>query len=146
MKGEQMATKAQLQEQIKELQAKNQEIMDSLWKQQEENYKLMETLEEKAGVTMWEHKQLKEENQKLNAELSLLKLKCDRLEREVEYWKSQKTEKPRNERNAGRKCKLSDEQVASVQMMRMQGMSYRKIADQLGYAVGTIHKICSEIK
>lgn len=114
-----------------------------MWKQQEENYKLMETLEEKAGVTMWEHKQLKEENQKLNAELSLLKLKCDRLEREVEYWKSQKTEKPRNERNAGRKCKLSPEQVEKVKEMRLQGASFREIAGQFNCSPGTIYKICS---
>ena len=76
-----------------------------------------------------------------------LKHKSERLEQDIKYIKDVYTgEKTHNERGAGRKSKLSSEQIAEIQSQRRNGISYRKLAEKYDCSAGTIYKVCSEIK
>lgn len=48
--------------------------------------------------------------------------------------------------NLGRKQKFSDDEKATIQLLRLAGNSYRAIAKQMGCSVGTIHKIIKEME
>lgn len=54
--------------------------------------------------------------------------------------------KLKNERNAGRKERFTDDEKVTINMLRLAGNSYRAIAKQMGCSVGTIHKIIKEIE
>ena len=52
--------------------------------------------------------------------------------------------KLKNERGAGRKEMFTEEQMARVKMLRLQGKSYRAIAKDMNCSVATVHKIINE--
>ena len=52
--------------------------------------------------------------------------------------------KIKNERGAGRKERFTEEEKATLKMLRFQGKSYRAIAKELNCSVGTVHKIINE--
>ena len=54
--------------------------------------------------------------------------------------------KLKNERNAGRKERFTDDEKVTINMLRLAGNSYRAIAKQMGCSVGTIHKIIKEME
>ena len=54
--------------------------------------------------------------------------------------------KLKNERNAGRKRKFTDDEKATIQLLRLADNSYRAIAKQMGCSVGTIYNIIKEIE
>ena len=54
--------------------------------------------------------------------------------------------KIKNERGAGRKQKLTNAEIQAIKMYRLQGKSYRAIADMFGCSVGLVHKIINEQK
>ena len=54
--------------------------------------------------------------------------------------------KIKNERGAGRKQKFTDAEIQAIKMYRLQGKSYRAIADMFGCSVGLVHKIINEQK
>lgn len=138
-----MATKTEkLQQEIERLKAENQSLMESLKRAN----KQFDDWREQTDVDPADYMQLKRKCDELVFENSTLKYKCKRLENDVAYWKAKSQDKPHNERNAGRKSKLSEEQIAAAQMMRMQGRSFREIAEHFGCSPATIHKVCSEIK
>lgn len=77
----------------------------------------------------------------------------DNLENEVEQLKVENEklrsngntfQKIKNERNAGRKEKFTEEEKATVKMLRFQNKSYRAIAKELNCSVATVHKIINE--
>ena len=53
-------------------------------------------------------------------------------------------QKIKNERNAGRKRKLSNEEIAIIDKLHLQGKSIRFIAKEMGCSVGLVHKIINE--
>ena len=53
-------------------------------------------------------------------------------------------QKIKNERGAGRKERFTEEEKATVKMLRFQGKSYRAIAKELNCSVATVHKIINE--
>lgn len=53
-------------------------------------------------------------------------------------------QKIKNERNAGRKRKLSNEEIAIIDKLHLQGKSIRFIAKEVGCSVGLVHKIINE--
>ena len=63
------------------------------------------------------------------------------MQNEIEYLKTQINIRC----NLGRKQKFSDDEKATIQMLRLAGNSYRAIAKQMGCSVGTIHKIIKEL-
>lgn len=71
---------------------------------------------------MQEKQDLRLENEKLRAEL----VECKK-----------KLLKGKNERNAGRKSVLTNDVVTRAGMLKMQGKTYRQIADDLGVSEGT---------
>ena len=54
--------------------------------------------------------------------------------------------KIKNERGAGRKPKFTDAEIQAIKLYRLQGKSYRAIADMFGCSVGLVHKIINEQK
>lgn len=52
--------------------------------------------------------------------------------------------KIKNERGAGRKERFTEEEKATVKMLRLQNKSYRAIAKELNCSVATVHKIINE--
>lgn len=50
----------------------------------------------------------------------------------------------KNERGAGRKEKLTQDQKARAKVLRIQGLSYRKIAENMECSVATIYKIINK--
>lgn len=53
-------------------------------------------------------------------------------------------QKIKNERNAGRKERFTEEEKATVKMLRLQNKSYRAIAKELNCSVATVHKIINK--
>ena len=53
-------------------------------------------------------------------------------------------QKIKNERGAGRKERFTEEEKATVKMLRLQNKSYRAIAIELNCSVATVHKIINE--
>ena len=53
-------------------------------------------------------------------------------------------QKIKNERGAGRKERFTEEEKATLKMLRFQGKSYRAIAKELNCSVATVHKIINE--
>lgn len=52
--------------------------------------------------------------------------------------------KLKNERGAGRKERFTEEEKATVKMLRLQNKSYRAIAKELNCSVATVHKIINK--
>lgn len=69
-----------------------------------------------------------------------------KLLKENEELKTNGVQKIKNERNAGRKERFTEEEKATVKMLRLQNKSYRAIADIMDCSVGTVHKIINEQK
>ena len=66
--------------------------------------------------------------------------------KENEELKSNIVQKIKNERGAGRKERFTEEEKATVKMLRLQNKSYRSIAKELNCSVGTVYKIINEQK
>lgn len=60
---------------------------------------------------------------------------------EIEELKKCSVQKIKNERGAGRKSKIDNNIIATVTMLKLQGKSIRKISEEIGLSVGTVHKI-----
>ena len=68
-----------------------------------------------------------------------------KLLKETEELKSNNSvHKIKNERGAGRKERFTEEEKATVKMLRLQNKSYRAIAKELNCSVATVHKIINE--
>lgn len=108
---------------------------------------------------------LKSENERLRVENEQLKEENrDLVEHNLPYWDieqrawekvleeneelkrqlDESVQKIKNERGAGRKPKFTDEEIQSIKMYRLQGKSYKAIADLFNCSVGTIHKLINE--
>lgn len=65
--------------------------------------------------------------------------------KEIEKLKSNNcVQKIKNERNAGRKSKITDDIIRTVKMLKLQNKSVRAIAKEIDLSVGTVQKIISE--
>ena len=67
-----------------------------------------------------------------------------KLLKENEELKSDKVQKIKNERGAGRKERFTIHEKETMKMYRIQGKSIREIADMYNCSVGLIHKIINE--
>lgn len=76
--------------------------------------------------------ELDHENKRLKAELSTIKAKP--------------SERPHNERNAGRKPRITQKQIAEIQMLRAQGMTLQAIQKEMKMSYGLVQKYCKIIK
>ncbi len=68
------------------------------------------------------------------------------LKENEELKSSNNVHKIKNERGAGRKERFTEEEKATLKMLRFQGKSYRAIAKELNCSVATVHKIINEQK
>ena len=58
--------------------------------------------------------------------------------------KNNNVQKIKNERGAGRKERFTEEEKATVKMLRLQNKSYRAIAKEVNCSVATVYKIINE--
>lgn len=65
-------------------------------------------------------------------------------ERIIELESGNCVQKIKNERNAGRKRKFSKEEIATIDMLHLQGKSIRAIANEMNCSVGLVHKLLNE--
>lgn len=99
---------------------------------------------------------IKQENEQLKQELKYaiadkertLRICVEEVEAVENKYKQQCSDvsKIKNERNAGRKERFTEEEKATLKMLRFQGKSYRAIAKELNCSVATVHKIINEQK
>lgn len=82
--------------------------------------------------------------------MNILDKNCKQYKKEIEQLKEENlklkdVQKNKNEQsNAGRKPKLTAGEITRIQMLRLQGMSYREIAKDVKCSVGLVHKIINE--
>ncbi|MBR5509577.1 MAG: hypothetical protein IKV59_05945 [Lachnospiraceae bacterium] len=79
----------------------------------------------------------------MKRDIDTLNMRIQSLERENKKLKN--PPKIRNERNAGRKPKMRDEQKYQIKQMYKSGMSMKQISETLECSVGLIHKIIHEL-
>lgn len=85
--------------------------------------------------------------EKQNKEIEELKNEVQKLKNENKILKSKRkniTIAVHNERGAGRKEKLSDQDKEMIKMYRIQGKTFKEIAEMYNCSVGLIHKIINE--
>ena len=75
-------------------------------------------------------------------ELEVAYQRIQELEKELSELKG--VQKIKNERNAGRHNKFSDDEIKTIEMLRIAGKSYRTIAKEMNCSVGLVHKLLNE--
>lgn len=80
----------------------------------------------------------------LNSYVQFLEMENQNLKDKVTALEENGVHKIKNERNAGRKRKLGDEEIAIIDKLHLQGKSIRFIAKEVGCSVGLVHKIINE--
>lgn len=78
----------------------------------------------------------------LQNEINRLKKENESLRKQIK--KLENKLETKNERNAGRKKKLSDAEIEQIKMYRFQNKTIKDIATMYGVSVGLIHKIVSK--
>lgn len=109
-----------------------------------------EKLEAKAKKQKEQIQQLINENEKLQEQTKQLKAESkiiEDLNKQIEDLKAERNvHKIKNERKAGRKQKFTNAEIQAIKMYRLQGKSYRAIAEIFDCSVGLVHKIINEQK
>lgn len=148
-------TKAELEEMVKE----KDNLIDTLIKRnielENKLSKFNNTLDDEfCNSSMYKQMQKEIEylNDVVNAHKITIKTKEDTIKyerkrnevllNEIEHLKTQINVRC----NLGRKEKFSDDEKATIQMLRLANNSYRAIAKQMNCSVGTIHKIIKEME
>ncbi|MCY6485899.1 helix-turn-helix domain-containing protein [Clostridium aestuarii] len=70
--------------------------------------------------------------------------KCTELAKENKELKENRIEKKHNERGAGRKSKLTDEQLQKIKMLYQNGKSYGSIAKEVGLSKAYVYKLINK--
>ena len=65
-------------------------------------------------------------------------------ERIIDLESANCVQKIKNERNAGRKKKFTKDEIATIDMLHLQGKSIRAIAKEMNCSVGLVHKLLNE--
>lgn len=134
-----------LNQEIKRLKDLNKSLTESCQELEKEINTLRNQQDIVAGVNQADYIQLQQENERLKAENDLLRQRTARQERDISYLKESiqaPAERPHNERGAGRKPRITPEQIAEIQSKKQSGMSYREIAKEVGFSPSTIFKVC----
>lgn len=154
-------TKAELEQQVKELDEKCNEYIKQLINKDNEIVRLKELADdsyEKSSTYIQQCKKielLEEQNEayKLSVEheKKMKKTLVDnyeeeikRLNEEVQKLKNESKVRIHNERGAGRKSKFTDQEKESIRMYRLQGKTIKELAEMFSCSVGIIHKLINE--
>lgn len=127
-------TKADLEKEIERL----NKIING---QQEQIHELLIDKENlKQGVDT----ELRKELKRAYEEIDRLKGVIEQQSKYIETLKNRKAPK-HNERGAGRKPVTTKEDIEYILELRAQGLSYKKISDKTGFAVGTVYNVVKNI-
>ena len=131
-------TKAQLEDEIKELKKevlRYKEGMKDVYKE------LYNVLDGKDAVSREDYERLKNRHEK---ELKLEQQHYDELRKQFEAQAAElaslQERLKHNARGAGRKAKLTHEIMQQIKEMRVAGATYADMAEALNLAVGTVYK------
>lgn len=139
--------KADLEKEIQELKNELKRLKDENDKLKFSNDKL--EVSHKLAVEQWEYYSNKcyeheKKIEKLKDESFKYEKDIQKLKNELNEKKKKKVLNVHNERNAGRKPKLTSDEIARAQMLKLQGWSYKKVAEDIGCSVGLVHKLLNE--
>lgn len=154
-------TKAELEQQVKELDEKCNEYIKQLINKDNEIARLKELADdsyEKSSTYIQQCKRielLEEQNEayrlSVEHEKKMKKALVDnyeeeikRLNEEVQKLKNENKARIHNERGAGRKSKFTDQEKESIRMYRLQGKTIKEIAEMFNCSIGLIHKLIHE--
>lgn len=154
-------TKAELEQQVKELDEKCNEYIKQLINKDNEIARLKELADdsyEKSSTYIQQCKKielLEEQNEayKLSVEheKKMKKTLVDnyeeeikRLNEEVQKLKNESKVRIHNERGAGRKSKFTDQEKESIRMYRLQGKTIKELAEMFNCSIGLIHKLINK--
>ena len=85
-------------------------------------------------------------NNELKEEIQKLKNENETLNEEIQKLKNESKTTIHNERGAGRKQRLTEEQKETIKMYRVQGKTIKEIAEIFNCSIGLIHKLINESK
>lgn len=134
-----------LEKEIRYLKTLNKSLTESCQALEKEVNTLRNQQDIVSGVNQADYMQLMQENERLKAENNLLRQKTVRQDRDISYLKELSqapAERPHNERGAGRKPRITPEQIEEIRSKKQAGMSYREIAKEVGFSPSTIFKVC----
>lgn len=116
----------------------DQEFENSGYKNQLEDQLAFQT--DKARTFEKRMEQEKVRNTALLNRIDELDSENKRLKADLSAEKNKTRERPHNERNAGRKPKITQKQIAEIQMLRAQGLTLQKIQKETGITYGLVQK------
>lgn len=154
-------TKAELEQQVKELDEKCNEYIKQLINKDNEIARLKELADdsyEKSSTYIQQCKRielLEERNEayrlSVEHEKNMRKALVDnyepeieRLNEEIQKLKSENKVRIHNERGAGRKSILTEQEKETIRLYRMQGKKIKELAEMFSCSVGIIHKLIHE--
>ena len=85
-------------------------------------------------------------NNELKEKIQKLKNENETLNEEIQKLKNESKTTIHNERGAGRKQRLTEEQKETIKMYRVQGKTIKEIAEIFNCSIGLIHKLINESK
>ena len=85
-------------------------------------------------------------NNELKEKIQKLKNENETLNEEIQKLKNESKTTIHNERGAGRKQRLTEEQKETIKMYRVQGKTLKEIAEIFNCSIGLIHKLINESK
>ena len=134
-----------LNQEILSMQEKaDQAFENSTYKKQLEQQLAFET--DRAKVYKNRTEQEEARNNALRNQIQELDHDNKHLKAELSVINAKPSERPHNERNAGRKPKITEKQIAEMQMLRAQGLTLKAIQKEIGLSYGLIQKHCKSIK
>ena len=116
----------------------DQEFENSGYKNQLEDQLAFQT--DKARTYKKRMEQEKVRNTALLNRIDELDSENKRLKADLSAEKNKTPKRPHNERNAGRKPKITQKQIAEIQMLRAQGLTLQKIQKETGITYGLVQK------
>ena len=154
-------TKAELEQQVKELDEKCNEYIKQLINKDNEIARLKELADdsyEKSSTYIQQCKKIELleeqiEAYKLSVEHKKKKKKTlvdnyeeeiKRLNEEVQKLKNENKVRIHNERGAGRKERFTEQEKESIRMYRLQGKTIKEIAEMFNCSIGLIHKLINK--
>lgn len=133
-------------EEIKEKDNRIAELEEKIEHEKETRRKLSAFCDKSDSELKEDVQKLKSENETLNKEIQKLKNENEILNKEIHKLKNESKTVIHNERGAGRKQRLTEEQKETIKMYRVQGKTIKEIAEIFNCSIGLIHKLINESK
>lgn len=144
-----MPTKQELADRNTEMNKLPKEKDDTIFMLQQEIENLKHNLKTNKGIGIEikriqekEISSLKDATFNLETENNYLQIDNKKLSEELNWFK--KVKNVQNARGAGRKPKVTGQQIHDIQKLKNEGFSYAAISQKIGLSVGTVYNIIKQ--